>query len=85
MDRFELVSRQAILTGNKVQKHGSEVDECLGAAIVLRDKQTGVLYLWCRETVYNDYGTKAGAGIGGLTVMLDQDGKPVTMNYSVNI
>lgn len=41
---------------------------------VLRDKQTGVLYLFYTKHPYS-----------GLTVMLDQDGKPAKMNYSVNI
>lgn len=71
MDRFEVVNRNILR---------DEHNTSIGDATVLRDKQTGVLYLWCKEFSLGFH-----AGVGGLTVMLDQDGKPVTMNYSVNI
>jgi len=43
-----------------------ESAKALGGAIVLRDKQTGVHYLY----VASGYG-------GGLTALLDSEGKPV--------
>ena len=64
-DRFELVS---------CQKFESDfVTGCYAGLEVLRDKQTGVMYL-CRTT-------HAGAG---LTALLDKDGTPVT-SFKVNV
>jgi len=44
----------------------SESSKAFSGAMILRDKQTGVHYLY----VASGYG-------GGLTVLLDNDGKPV--------
>jgi len=44
----------------------SESPKALSGAMVLRDKQTGVHYLY----VASGYG-------GGLTALLDSDGKPI--------
>lgn len=43
-----------------------------GIAFVLRDKNTGVLYFY--------FGTASG---GGLTPLLDKDGKPVILDPTV--
>ena len=51
-DRFEIVSRQSLGLS--------------GATYILKDKATGVLYLY--------FGSGYG---GGLTPIIDQDGKPV--------
>ena len=40
---------------------------------VFRDKQTGVLYVYCRD--FNS---------GGLTVLVDKEGKPLTL-FKANI
>jgi len=64
-DRFELVSCQRL---------ESEVTRGSYASVeVLRDKQTGVMYL-CQFTH---------AGMG-LTVLVDKNGKPVT-SFKVNV
>ena len=47
-------------------KEGSSLSDA-GQVIILRDKETGVQYLW----------VKSGYA-GGLTPLLDADGKPVT-------
>lgn len=52
-DRFEVVSTQ----GNGLTKM---------AITILRDKETGVNYLFCEDGY-----------AGGLTPLLDRDGKPV--------
>jgi len=52
-NRFEIVKKENVSFGTGVQ--------------VLRDKQTGVHYLYC----YAGYG-------GGLTPLLDWEGKPIT-------
>jgi len=57
-ERFEVVSQQ-------------NVDSI--AYKVLRDKQTGVMYLYVKD--YNS---------GGLTVLLDKEGKPLT-SFKVNV
>jgi len=46
-------------------KEGSGLSE-VGQIMILRDKETGVQYLW----------VKSGYS-GGLTVLLDADGKPL--------
>ena len=51
--RFEIVERQKLAIGEIVE--------------ILRDKQTGVMYLYRRDG-YS----------GGLTVLVDKDGKPLT-------
>ena len=58
-ERFELVSQQ-------------KMDYCV-ETFLLRDKQTGVLYLF----------TARGSS-GGLTCLIDKDGKPLT-SYRVEI
>lgn len=73
-DRFEFVSKQDIFSGEKVNPGTPyEHDEFLLTAIVLRDKQTGVMYLWGNH----------GKG-SGLTPLLDKEGKPMT-TFKVNI
>jgi len=47
-------------------KEGSSLTDA-GQVVILRDKETGVQYLW----------VKSGYA-GGLTPLLDADGKPVT-------
>ena len=47
-------------------KEGSSLSDA-GQVIILRDKETGVQYLW----------VKSGYA-GGLTPLLDADGKPLT-------
>ena len=58
--RFEVASSQSLGDRDYVE--------------VLRDKQTGILYLWRQQ--YN---------AGGLAVMVDRDGKPLTSSYKVTI
>lgn len=65
-DRFEVVSRQRISMPENMLLDG-EYWTAIGDGIVLRDTQTGVLYLWTK-----------GGNCGGLTVMVDKDGKPLT-------
>jgi len=73
MDRFEFVCKQDIL-GEKVNIGSQyECNELLLTAVVLRDKHTGVMYLWGKQ-----------ANAGGLTPLLDKDGKPMT-TFKVNI
>lgn len=73
-DRFEFVSKQQIFSGEKLDAGTPyERDEYLLEAVVLRDKQTGVMYLWGKK------GNSA-----GLTPLLDKDGKPMT-TFKVNI
>ena len=77
-NRFEVLSKDE-LKGETIRRpDGTTFIPTYGEAIVLRDKQTGVLYLWCKHFSFN-------SGAGGLTPLLDQDGKPATMNYSVSI
>ena len=73
-DRFEFVSKQQIFSGEKLDAGTPyERDEFLLEAVVLRDKQTGVMYLW------GNHGNGS-----GLTPLLDKDGKPMT-TFKVNI
>lgn len=73
-DRFEFVSRQSVFSGVKLDVGTPyERDDFLLETIVLRDKQTGVMYLWGQS------GNSA-----GLTPLLDKDGKPMT-RFKVNI
>lgn len=73
-DRFEFVSRQHLYSGVKLDEGTPyERDEYVLEAVVLRDKQTGVMYLWGKN------GNSA-----GLTPLLDKDGKPMT-TFKVNI
>lgn len=73
-DRFEFISKQQIFSGEKLDTGTPyKRDEFLLEAVVLRDKQTGVMYLW----------GKNGNG-AGLTLLLDKDGKPMT-TFKVNI
>lgn len=58
--RFEVASSQSLGDRDYVE--------------VLRDKQTGILYLWRKQ--YD---------AGGLAVMVDRDGKPLTSSYKVTI
>ena len=63
---FSLVACTA--SGNEADK---QIDRLVvvhreGVDAIVVDKETGVMYLWC----------KAGYG-GGLSVMLDADGKPL--------
>jgi hypothetical protein len=44
---------------------------------ILLDRMTGVQYLWARESMGN-------GGTGGLTVLVDQDGKPLIYNPPTN-
>lgn len=69
-DRFEFVSRQSVFSGVKLNVGTPYECDDLLETIVLRDKQTGVMYLW-------------GLGVG-LTPLLDKDGKPMT-TFKVNI
>lgn len=51
MDRFEFVCKQDIL-GEKVNIGSQyECNELLLTAVVLRDKHTGVMYLWGKQTL----------------------------------
>lgn len=63
MDRFESLSVQHL-----------PPDGCsCGTVEVLRDKQTGVMYMY-----------RVANGGAGLTVLVDKDGKPMT-TFKVNI
>ena len=57
-NRFEIVYEQHFYQGNTK---------------IIRDKQTGVMYL------YNQQGAS-----GGMTVLVDKDGKPVT-SFKVSV
>lgn len=63
MDRFESLGTQELKTYNGV----------FGMVEVLRDKQTGVMYMY-----------RAEMGGAGLTVLVDKDGKPMT-TFKVSI
>ena len=73
-DRFEFVSKQHLYSGAKLDEGTPyERDEYVLEAVVLRDKQTGVMYLWGKN-----------GNCAGLTPLLDKDGKPMT-TFKVNI
>lgn len=63
MDRFESLGTQELKTHNGV----------FGMVEVLRDKQTGVMYMY-----------RSGCGGAGLTVLVDKDGKPMS-TFKVSI
>ncbi len=64
MDRFESLGTQELKTHNGFLH---------GMVEVLRDKQTGVMYMY-----------RSGCGGAGLTVLVDKDGKPMT-TFKVSI
>jgi len=55
------------MTKKKKDKRFEKIySQSMGTVEIWRDRETGVNYLWCGS----GYG-------GGLTVLLDRDGKPV--------
>lgn len=71
--RFEIVSFEQLekeFPREKRNQYESGFVNFTGYAVVLRDNQTGMMYLETKS---------------GLTPLLDRDGKPMTTTYQVSI